>query len=170
MKKPVGSEAGTPGEGLPTQDPTGLAMTTRRDSLRKSSRKSVESEAGTSGDVHPTQEPRNCGTEPSTRSQNGEPSKRVSLYAPTGCLAFLLPPVRRVPIQRYLTNPCAAICPSPICVDSSGCGCRWSAPWLEWIVPDVYNNVRAIVAIPQPVLIVHSETDGTFPFSTVRLV
>jgi hypothetical protein len=39
MKKPVGSEARTPGEGLPTQDPTSLAMTTRRDSLRKTSRR-----------------------------------------------------------------------------------------------------------------------------------
>jgi pimeloyl-ACP methyl ester carboxylesterase len=43
-------------------------------------------------------------------------------------------------------------------------------PWLAWIVPDVYNNVCAIVAIPQPVLIVHSETDGTFPLGMAHQI
>jgi pimeloyl-ACP methyl ester carboxylesterase len=37
--------------------------------------------------------------------------------------------------------------------------------WLSWIVPDVYNNVRAIGEVRDPVLIVQSETDGTFPLS-----
>lgn len=37
--------------------------------------------------------------------------------------------------------------------------------WLSAIVPDVYNNVQALAAVAYPVLIVHSETDGTFPLN-----
>lgn len=43
-------------------------------------------------------------------------------------------------------------------------------PWLAWIIPDVYNNVRAIAALEHPVLIVQSETDGTFPLSMARQI
>lgn len=37
--------------------------------------------------------------------------------------------------------------------------------WLLWVIPNVYNNVHALAAARCPVLIVHSETDGTFPLS-----
>jgi pimeloyl-ACP methyl ester carboxylesterase len=40
--------------------------------------------------------------------------------------------------------------------------------WLSFVVPDVYNNVRAIASVACPVLIVHSETDGTFPLSMAQ--
>jgi uncharacterized protein len=35
--------------------------------------------------------------------------------------------------------------------------------WLAGVVPDVYNNVRAIAEVPCRVRIVQSATDGTFP-------
>jgi pimeloyl-ACP methyl ester carboxylesterase len=40
--------------------------------------------------------------------------------------------------------------------------------WLSLIIPDVYNNVQALAAVAYPVLIVHSETDGTFPLSMAQ--
>lgn len=40
--------------------------------------------------------------------------------------------------------------------------------WMSFIVPDVYNNTRAIASIQTPVLIVHSMTDGTFPISMAQ--
>jgi fermentation-respiration switch protein FrsA (DUF1100 family) len=39
---------------------------------------------------------------------------------------------------------------------------------LAWLVPDLYNNVRAIRQVRRPVLIVHSESDGTFPSAMAR--
>jgi alpha-beta hydrolase superfamily lysophospholipase len=42
--------------------------------------------------------------------------------------------------------------------------------WLGRLIPNVYNNVRAIASVPCPVLIVQSETDGTFPLSMARRI
>jgi pimeloyl-ACP methyl ester carboxylesterase len=41
---------------------------------------------------------------------------------------------------------------------------------LAWLIPNYYNNVRAVASVPCPVLIVQSETDGTFPLSMARQV
>lgn len=40
--------------------------------------------------------------------------------------------------------------------------------WLSFIIPDVYNNVRAAASIRSPILIVHSTSDGTFPISMAK--
>lgn len=42
--------------------------------------------------------------------------------------------------------------------------------WLAWVVPGVYNNVRAVAAVRPPLLIVQSETDGTFPLSMAKQI
>jgi fermentation-respiration switch protein FrsA (DUF1100 family) len=37
--------------------------------------------------------------------------------------------------------------------------------WLSFLLPDVFNNVRAIRKVRQPLLIIHSESDEVIPFS-----
>jgi uncharacterized protein len=42
---------------------------------------------------------------------------------------------------------------------------RMLPPWLIFLIPDVFNNVRAITRVKQPLLIIHSQNDEVIPFS-----